>query len=245
MDQANAGYLTHEDRIVGALAFASGSADGMAFLAFHEIFTSAMTGNTALLGLALGQGHLAAGIRSIAALAGFSLGCICGTLLDSMRPTTPKQIRLRLLIGAEIVGLAAVALLWAVLPHPVYHAPLYLMIVIAAWAMGVQSIAARTIDLPGLSTVVFTTTLSIIVMTLTRNAIAFKTHEKMKPITLRQVIALTIYLAGGALSGFLAMYLPDAIAVPALIAAIVALIAARSFKPEADKKENAASNATV
>jgi uncharacterized membrane protein YoaK (UPF0700 family) len=42
------------------LGFASGSMDALAFFNLGEVFPSAMTGNTALLGLALGQGHLIA-----------------------------------------------------------------------------------------------------------------------------------------------------------------------------------------
>ena len=38
------------------LGFASGSMDALAFFNLGEVFPSAMTGNTALLGLALGQG---------------------------------------------------------------------------------------------------------------------------------------------------------------------------------------------
>ena len=38
------------------LGFASGCMDALAFFNLGEVFPSAMTGNTALLGLALGQG---------------------------------------------------------------------------------------------------------------------------------------------------------------------------------------------
>ncbi|CAG4910809.1 unnamed protein product [Acidocella sp. C78] len=67
MDHANATFLTAADLTLAALAFVSGSADIFAFLKFHDVFTSAMTGNTALLGLALGQGHILAAQRSLAA----------------------------------------------------------------------------------------------------------------------------------------------------------------------------------
>ena len=45
------------------LGFASGSMDALAFFNLGEVFPSAMTGNTALLGLALGQGHVIAASR--------------------------------------------------------------------------------------------------------------------------------------------------------------------------------------
>ena len=49
------------------LGFASGSMDALAFFNLGEVFPSAMTGNTALLGLALGQGHVIAASRPFVA----------------------------------------------------------------------------------------------------------------------------------------------------------------------------------
>jgi uncharacterized membrane protein YoaK (UPF0700 family) len=45
------------DLTLALLAFASGTTDVLSFLALSGVFTSAMTGNTALLGLAAGQGQ--------------------------------------------------------------------------------------------------------------------------------------------------------------------------------------------
>jgi hypothetical protein len=47
------------------LGFASGSMDALAFFNLGEVFPSAMTGNTALLGLALGQGDVIAASRPL------------------------------------------------------------------------------------------------------------------------------------------------------------------------------------
>ena len=52
------------------LGFASGSMDALAFFNLGEVFPSAMTGNTALLGLALGQGHVIAPFHRICRLSG-------------------------------------------------------------------------------------------------------------------------------------------------------------------------------
>jgi len=45
------------------LALASGGTDVMAFLTLGNIFTSAMTGNMALLAIAVGQGRLISALR--------------------------------------------------------------------------------------------------------------------------------------------------------------------------------------
>ncbi|MCF3948242.1 YoaK family protein [Acidiphilium iwatense] len=217
-DKANAPGVTPADRVVSLLGFASGSADVFAFIKFHGVFTSAMTGNTALLGLAVGQGHVLAAVRSLVALVGFSLGVVAGTALYD----AGAKRSVRRLLVVEVARLAVVALLWAVLAHPVFRAPLFVLIVIAAAAMGVQSVVARAVDLPGITTVVFTTTLTMIMMGLTRVALR---PGSVQPITMRQFGVLGWYAAGAAVSGFLAMALPDAIALPALAAAGGALAA--------------------
>ncbi|MHB1305074.1 MAG: YoaK family protein [Acidiphilium sp.] len=236
MDLANATHLTPADRIIGALTFASGAADVFAFTQFHEIFTSAMTGNTALLGLALGRGHLLAAARALAALAGFGLGGIAGALIGDAG-TPPPASRVRRLLAVEIAILAVVALFWIVLPHPVYHAPLYALIVAAAAAMGVQSVAARVIDLPGLPTVVFTSTLTMILIALARGLRALvrrdKDAERLPPITARQSAAMALYIAGAAVSGALASALPIVIAIPPLGAALLARAAAAEYATKA------------
>nr|WP_249676346.1 YoaK family protein [Acidocella sp. C78] len=139
MDHANATFLTAADLTLAALAFVSGSADIFAFLKFHDVFTSAMTGNTALLGLALGQGHILAAQRSLAALFGFCCGSIAGTIANEAAARHNRARRLRLLIGAEATCLALVLVLWAITRHPVYGPLLYVMILTGAFAMACKA----------------------------------------------------------------------------------------------------------
>src|SRR5258706_2316803 len=82
------------------LSFASGATDVLAFIKLGHLFTSAMTGNTALLAIALGQGHLAAAGRSLTALLGFALGVALATVVNARRaqlsgpPTDPSRLLL-------------------------------------------------------------------------------------------------------------------------------------------------------
>ncbi|MBW4033900.1 MAG: DUF1275 domain-containing protein [Proteobacteria bacterium] len=231
MDHANTPTLTPADRIIGALAFAAGSADVFAFLKLHDVFTSAMTGNTALLGLALGRGHLLDAARSLAALAGFAIGSGAATLLHDKTASPAIQVHRLLLV--ESVCLIGVAVLWAVLPHPVYHAPLFVLILLAAGAMGVQSVAARAIDLPGIPTVVFTTTLTMIMMGVIRALRPGTPSGGLKPITWRQIGAMSLYLVGAATSAALTNGWPAVIALPPMIAVLLALQTARLVRSRA------------
>ncbi|WP_254892651.1 DUF1275 family protein, partial [Acidithiobacillus thiooxidans] len=62
------------------LSATSGGADIVAFLKFHMVFTSAMTGNLALFGIAVGQGRLLSATHSLAALLDFIVGIALGSM---------------------------------------------------------------------------------------------------------------------------------------------------------------------
>ncbi len=97
------------------LTCAAGTVDAISYLGLGHVFTAMMTGNTVLLGLAIGQGHLAAALRSIVALLGFSLGVVAGAVIvqrkddnASWPPSVTQTIEL------EAVLLGIFALLWHV-----------------------------------------------------------------------------------------------------------------------------------
>jgi uncharacterized membrane protein YoaK (UPF0700 family) len=57
------------------LACVAGSVDAVSYVGLGHVFTANMTGNTVLLGLALGQAEHGAVVRSGLALVGFLAGC--------------------------------------------------------------------------------------------------------------------------------------------------------------------------
>ena len=61
-------------------SFAAGSMDAIGFLTLGNVFTSAMSGNAILLGLALGQGRISAATHSLAAFVGYVVGVVAATL---------------------------------------------------------------------------------------------------------------------------------------------------------------------
>ncbi len=244
MPHAAAPHLTAADRVIGALAFAAGSADVFAFVRFHDVFTSAMTGNTALLGLALGRGHLVAASRSLAALSGFSVGAAGATLIVDSGARLGEATRmtrvLRRLLGAEFGLLLLVALSWTLAPMPVHHTLLYALIITASMAMGVQSVAARLIDVPGIPTVVFTTTLTMIMMALTRmirqrGARNPRTAPVSGLLTLRQIGAMGLYFGGAAMTGVANFARPPIAVWLAVAAVVVAYHAARGVRDQTSK----------
>jgi hypothetical protein len=78
------------------LTGAAGSVDAISYLGLGHDFTAMMTGNTALLGLALGQGHILAAWRSILALLGFAAGVASGATVvhrDSRQGDWPPAVQ--------------------------------------------------------------------------------------------------------------------------------------------------------
>ncbi len=205
---------TRDDATLLLLAFASATTDVLAYLGL-AVLTSAMTGNTALLGIALGQERVAATSRAFAALAGFIIGACGATLLGHLR--WPGALRAAL--GFEVLCLTLFALVWLAWgPGGVVS---YLLIVLSAVGMGAQSVAARRIDLPGIPTVVFTSTLSSICVAGTE---AMLNRRPLSADTWRQVAAFFAYLGGAALAGVLGARSLAPVALLPLAAVFIALL---------------------
>src|SRR5215469_9460336 len=73
--------LTSRSALVVLLAIAAGFSDTLGYVALGRVFTANMTGNTILLGLAIGQGHVQAALRSVAALVGFAFGVLLAEMI--------------------------------------------------------------------------------------------------------------------------------------------------------------------
>jgi len=178
------------------LSLASGSMDALAFFNLGEVFPSAMTGNTALLGLALGQGRLMAASRPFVAFAGFMAGAALASASVELwlRPLPTPRAAWRLL-ALEACLLAVFALAWRSIDGPIAGVAVYALIVVASSAMGIQSVAARSIARNGITTVVFTSTLTSIVTTATE---AWLRAPHKLPLATRRQIGMFLLYAGGA-----------------------------------------------
>jgi len=215
----------HLDRVdlgLALLAIGAGSMDALGFFALGGALPSAMTGNTALLGLALGQGHFAAAAPPFAAGIGFVLGAALATaLLQRFFVGLPAHQAAGRLIAVEVVLLADFLLLWLLSGGPPSGAGLYVLILLGAGGMGVQSVAARQDDRPGITTVVFTSTLTAIVMALTR-ALLTKPH-RLGFAAKRQLFVYLGYALGAITGGILTWSGIEAMAVVPPAAALAAL----------------------
>lgn len=182
------------------MAITSGSSDVIAFLLLGHVFASAMTGNTALLGIALSDGNLVAASQPISALLGFAAGVAFATLLDS--PEKPNFDPRKLLV-LEIICLVLFALLWGIGSHAAGDPAQYVLILLCSIAMGIQGVVARRLNAPGVNTIVFTTTLVTIISSGVGILSGRVDDPAVRRATALQVSAFAAYGAGAVLAGLL------------------------------------------
>jgi uncharacterized membrane protein YoaK (UPF0700 family) len=152
------------------LTLAAGSVDAISYLGLGHVFTAMMTGNTVLLGLALGQGHVLAALRSILALTGFAVGVTIGALIvlrDQDKVDWPPAVTKAL--GVEGSLLALFAITWNLTGPEPGEAVVYVSIVMTAVAMGIQSAAVQRLGIPGVMTTYITGTLTSLMVDLARS----------------------------------------------------------------------------
>jgi uncharacterized membrane protein YoaK (UPF0700 family) len=183
--------------ILGLAAFAAGTVDIIAFAKLGGILASAMTGNLAFLAFYISRASFASATGSAIALVAFVAGSSAGTLLGRGRE---QQSALRWLLGVETVLLACAVALWL----PTHHRNGSLsgdgVIALLAFSMGLQSLVGKRVNLSNIPTIVFTSTLTNIVIAFTE-LLADKRFAV--PVdTKRQIASFLLYFFGALVAGF-------------------------------------------
>lgn len=235
----------HHVRLLSALllclAGAAGYVDAVGYLAFEHIFVANMTGNSVLLGIAAVEGQTDATLRSVLALVGFLAGATLGTTLTDARKAEglwPALVTAALAIEGAV--LVAVAVAWAWLPHGT-EATLGTFVVGTAVAMGLQSAAARKLAVPGVSTVVLTSTLtSLVARVVARVRHRHWTNPTPHDPTKGPGILFGVwgaYVVGAGLGTWVThVNLPLVIVPPAALVSLVALTALRALHGTEEKE---------
>jgi uncharacterized membrane protein YoaK (UPF0700 family) len=181
------------------MALAAGSTDAMAFLKLGMVFTSAMTGNTVLLCIAIGEGKISAALQSVAAFASFVVGAMLAAILCGRRAAHEGVPSLVPLFILEIACLAGFVAVWFAF-GPTAEAAIYALIALSALAMGVQGVAARQINVPQVNTIVFTTTIISVIASVTHALV--RSPGRIPFDTKRQIGILLVYACGAVFAGF-------------------------------------------
>jgi uncharacterized membrane protein YoaK (UPF0700 family) len=148
------------------LTLAAASVDAISYLGLGHVFTAMMTGNTVLLGLALAQGEVLAALRSILALIGFAIGVLVGAIIverESDPAEWPAAVTAALAFETLVLAIFAAT---STLFDSTRAVIIYLLIILSAFAMGIQSAAVRRLGVPGIATTYITGTLTSLMVDL-------------------------------------------------------------------------------
>lgn len=200
------------------LALTTGAVDAFSFLALGGVFTSVMTANMALLGLAAGSSN-----GSLAGSCGIALvAYACGVVAGS-RLTARAGARVALL--GELAALCALAIVWVALGGEPHGGAKLGLLAVAALAMGGQSGIVKTAGPKGVSTTYMTGALTGLISALATGGRARLGHATL-------ILMLPV---GAALSGALVTYARQGAGVlpVALMAAVLALSATRPSAADA------------
>ena len=151
---------TARDALLTLLALAAGCVDAVSFLGLGQVLTAAMTGNTVLLGLALGQADAQAALRSAVALLGFFAGSLLGAAIVARGAGSIWSPAVAGALAIELLLLVALAIAWHLADgqHSTYER--FVLIAAAGLAMGLQSAVAYRAGVAGIATTYATGTLT-------------------------------------------------------------------------------------
>jgi uncharacterized membrane protein YoaK (UPF0700 family) len=198
------------------LTVGTGATDVASLTRLGNVFTSVMTGNLVLLGLAVGRLSGALATHAVLAFAGYLAGVAAGARLvpAGQAPGAPWHHTLPAALLVELVLLAGFTVGWELTGGAPRSAAQAVLLAVAAAAMGTQSAAAR-----GFGARVSTTYLT---GTLTSVVAAWVTPGRPARMQWREVSLLAALAAGAAAGGLMIANAPAAL--PAIPLTTVVLV---------------------
>jgi len=211
------------DRLVVVLAIGAGAADVTAFVVLGKVFSSVITGNLVLLGLAAASAKPGLALRSGLALAAYATGVLIGAPIAARgrRPTWPTGVTAAL--GVELCLLLGFTAGW----EAARHRPGWQLVLLAllSAAMGVQSAAVA--QLGHMSSTYLTGTLTGVLA-----GLVTREHQAGR---WRDAGAVAAVVAGAGAGELLILFAPDWLpALTVLPLATVIAVASRHRRPAAD-----------
>jgi uncharacterized membrane protein YoaK (UPF0700 family) len=220
------------------LSLATGMYEAICFLTFGKVFTAAQTGNLVLLGIGVAGTHQPAGpnaVTVVISLAAFAAGAALAVPIlkafDGDRATEDNHVfhawprRVSIALAIALVLQAAFLVVWVTAASPARLA--YILIALSALALGLQANAIRSLNVPSISTTAFTATYIDLASGLVTWSLT--AHSA------RRLTASVVGMAAGAFLGdrMLSHAHPYAPVVPAVVTAVVIVIAWVALKPRA------------
>jgi uncharacterized membrane protein YoaK (UPF0700 family) len=234
--QAAPAEVAIRDWLLAGLSFSAGMYEAICFLALGKVFAGFQTGNLVFLGFGVAGTRAPAGPNSVTvviSLAAFAAGVALAIPIlkgsggqeteHEVFQAWPRPVSIALAIA--FILQAAFFAVWISAASPASLA--YLLIALAAFAMGLQAYSVRSLNVPGISTTAFTATY----VDLASGVAAWA-------LTAPSARRLTATVVGVAAGGFLGDWMlrhahSYAPLVPAAVTAVVIAIAWVALKPRA------------
>jgi uncharacterized membrane protein YoaK (UPF0700 family) len=229
--------LAVRDWLLAGLSFSAGMYEAICFLAFGKVFAGFQTGNLVFLGFGVAGTRPPSGpnpVTVVISLAAFAAGVVLAIPIlkgfgggqetgRNVSQVWPRPVSIALAIA--FILQAAFFAVWITTTSPASLA--YILIALAAFAMGLQANAIRSLNVPGISTTAFTATFV--------DLVAGVASWALTALSARRLIATVVGVAAG---GFLGDWMlshahPYAPVVPAAVTAAVIAIAWMALKPRA------------
>jgi uncharacterized membrane protein YoaK (UPF0700 family) len=208
------------------MTFASGASDVASFTRLGSVFTSVMTGNMVIFGLSLARGSVSLASHTAVAVAGYVAGVAVGTRVmwhhtarnggsgdEAPGREWPPHVTLTLLI--ELALFAGVVAGWELTGSRPAGATQFVILVLAACAMGIQSAAVNEMGLGNVSTTYLTGMLTGLISAIVR--------PDSKPAGRRRLGVLLGLVAGAVLAGAFLATVPAVVPLLPLLAIAVAI----------------------
>ncbi|MEV6230927.1 YoaK family protein [Saccharopolyspora shandongensis] len=217
------------------LAFGSGAVDIASFTRLGDVFSSVMTGNLVLLGIAIARASAPLAVHALVAIAGYIAGVAAGSRIAGAPRTRGRlwPVRVTAVLLVEAVVLAGFAAGWVATDARPSGAWQLALLVLASVGMGLQSAAMRGLGSRAkVSTTYLTSTLIGVVE-------GFATGGRAKVFDVRGAALLLAVVAGAAAGGALLLVVPQAL--PLLpLAALAIVIGTAAFHHRAVRRSGRA-----
>jgi uncharacterized membrane protein YoaK (UPF0700 family) len=226
--------LAVRDWLLAGLSFSAGMYEAICFLAFGKVFAGFQTGNLVFLGFGVAGTRPPAGpnpVTVVISLAAFAAGVALAIPIlkgsggdrETERHVWPRPVAIALALA--FILQAAFFAVWVAAASPGSLA--YILIALAAFPMGLQAYAIRSLNVPGISTTAFTATYVDLVSGVVGWALMASSARR-----------LTATVVGVAAGGFLGDWMLKhahsyAPLVPAAVTAAVIAVAWAALKPRA------------
>jgi uncharacterized membrane protein YoaK (UPF0700 family) len=213
------------DGLAVTLTLLTGVTDAVAFTMLGSVFTSVMTGNMVLMGIALGHADASAIERVAIAFVAYIVGTAVGSRIAG-RPRDDDRVwpaAVTRTLAVEAILFLAVAAIWWWNGSAPGGTSQTVLLVLSTLAMGMQSSAVLRLNVSGLSTTYLTGTLTTVIQ-------ALVVHRRLRGHG-RSSLILAALIAGAAVGGVVALHAPAWVPVVQLgLLAVVIGVAVGRFR---------------